>query len=90
MMGTRGVPGGQIGKTPSGPVMATLSTGITARQRSTKVSFDGRPVAGSTSLTFTGKGIVTRTSPFSTRFEKSRALSPFTRKSSASTGNMPA
>ena len=38
------------------------------------------------SLTFSGNGIVTRTSPFSTRFEKSLALSPFTRKSSASTG----
>ena len=38
------------------------------------------------SLTFAGKGIVTRTSPFSIRFEKSFALSPFTRKSSASTG----
>jgi hypothetical protein len=43
-------------------------------------------VAGSMSLTFSGKGIVTRTSPFSTRFEKSLAFSPFTRKSSASTG----
>src|SRR5437588_3982285 len=38
------------------------------------------------SLTFGGRGIVTRTSPFSRRFEKSLALSPFTRKSSASTG----
>ena len=43
-------------------------------------------MAGSMSLTFRGKGIVTRTSPFSTRFEKSLAASPFTRKSSASTG----
>jgi hypothetical protein len=38
------------------------------------------------SLTLAGNGIVTRTSPFSTRFEKSVASSPLTRKSSASTG----
>jgi hypothetical protein len=38
------------------------------------------------SLTFSGKDIVTRTSPLSSRFEKSIALSPFIRKSSASTG----
>jgi hypothetical protein len=38
MMGGRGAPGGQIGKTLSGPVIATLSTGMTARQRSTEVS----------------------------------------------------
>jgi hypothetical protein len=35
---------------------------------------EGCPVAGSTSLTFAGKGIVTRTSPFSIRFEKSFAV----------------
>ena len=34
-------PGGQTGATPSGPVMATLKTGITARQRSTEVSSEG-------------------------------------------------
>ncbi len=66
--------------------MATLSTGMTARQRSTEVSLEGKPVAGSMRLTFTGNGIVTRTRPFSTRFEKSLAFSPFTRKSSASIG----
>src|SRR6266545_902074 len=38
------------------------------------------------SLTLVGKGIVTRISPFSKRFEKSLALSPYKRKSSASTG----
>ena len=31
----------QIGVTPSGPVIATLSTGMTARQRSTEVSSEG-------------------------------------------------
>ena len=51
------------------PVMATLNTGITARQRSTNVSSDGWPVAESISLTFAGSGIVMRTRPFSTRFE---------------------
>ena len=93
MIGTRGA-GGQIGGTPSGPVIATLCTGITARQRSTNVSSVAvhctgsgvAHVAGSISLTLGGNGIVTRTSPFSTRFEKSVALSPLTRKSSASTG----
>ena len=47
-----------MGVTPSGPVMATLSTGMTARQRSTEVSSEGWPVAGSMSLTFSGNGIV--------------------------------
>ena len=41
MMGTRGAPGGQVGATPSGPVIATLKTGMTARQRSTEVSSVG-------------------------------------------------
>ena len=53
----------------SGPVIATLNTGMTARQRSTNVSSVGCPVAGSISLTFAGSGIETRTRPFSTRFE---------------------
>src|SRR6267142_4127793 len=86
MIGGRGAPGGQIGNTPSGPVIAMLGIGITARHRSTKVSSVTAPVTGSTSLTFKGKGIVTRISPFFTRFVKSVALFPFTRKSSASTG----
>ena len=47
---------------------------------------DGSPVVGSMSLTLGGKGIVTRTKPFCTRLEKYVAFSPFTRKSSASTG----
>jgi hypothetical protein len=62
MIGLRGAPGGQVGKTLSGPVIATLNTGMTARQRSTEVSSVGSPVVGSMSLTFNGKGIVTRTS----------------------------
>ena len=82
MIGTRGAPGGQIGKTLSGPVIATLGIGITARHRSTEVSSVTAPVIGSTSLTFKGKGIVTRTNPFSIRLEKSVAFSPFSRKSS--------
>jgi hypothetical protein len=37
MIGARGA-GGQMGGTSSGPVIATLFTGITARQTSTDVS----------------------------------------------------
>ena len=84
-MGIRGA-GGQMGTTPSGPVIATFITGMTARKRSVAVSLVGWPVTGSSSLTFGGNGSVTRTSPLSTRLEKSLAFSPFTRKSSASTG----
>jgi hypothetical protein len=66
-----------MGGTPSGPVIATLFTGMTARHTSTDVSPIGRHatgsgvrhVAGSMSLTFGGSGNVTRTRPFSTRFE---------------------
>ena len=76
IIATRGA-GGQIGGTWSGPVMATLFTGITARQMSIDVWSVGWhatgsgvvQVAGSIIRTFGGSGIVTRTSPFSTRFE---------------------
>ena len=78
--------GGQIGTTPSGPVIATFITGMTARKRSVAVSLVGWPVTESSNRTFGGNGSVTRTSPLSTRLEKSLAFSPFVRKSSASTG----
>ena len=66
-----------MGGTSSGPVIATLFTGITARHTSTDVSSVGwhatgsgvGQVDGSMSLTLGGSASVTRTRPFSTRFE---------------------
>ena len=71
--------------------MLTSRIGGTARQTSATVSLVGRADAGhgiaapqSSSLTFAGSGIVTRTNPFCVRLVKSCAAAPLTRKSSAS------
>jgi hypothetical protein len=58
----------------------------TMRQTSTVVSAEGRFVAASISLKLAGSVKPTRTRPFSRKLRKSRAFSPLTRKSSASTG----
>ncbi|HSP15218.1 MAG TPA: hypothetical protein VLV78_10750 [Thermoanaerobaculia bacterium] len=62
MVGVRGAPGGHTATTACGPEIATLSTGMTARQRSTNVSEGATWVIGSTSRTFAADGIVTRRS----------------------------
>ena len=65
---------GETGSTPSGPVILTLRTEGTERQTSATVSLVGRADAGhttaepqSSSFTFAGSGIVTRTRPFCVR-----------------------